>query len=320
MPGAARYGQGRRDGSMGLYLASDAGRGKPVSSYGSGWSLQRAVNRNDSQTGVKLGKSGTNANNLFLPPPSVLPSCPTPSVRPFWGERRGNQSTEQVQGGTTGKEQVEVSGRTQAGSSWGSITGGGKVRGRRRLHRTASGGVGAHRSRRGAEHFGRYLEVAGLMGAPHRCREVPITSQEHKFFGRTPFTWLPWRRAVLVEEWRYTYRGFMDTKSWSSKDGIWGQRQLGKKVRRKTLGNRRRGEVSVFDDGSEKHRRASERIAEGWVPWRQWAAKPSRAAKNQCENPEGTRALRPARASTCGSLELHLGASKAPGPAPSSVF
>lgn len=31
---------------------------------------------------------------------------------------------------------------------------------------------------------------------------------------------------------------------------------MGKKVRRKTWGNKRIGKVSVFDDGSEKHRRA----------------------------------------------------------------
>lgn len=47
-----------------------------------------------------------------------------------------------------------------------------------------------------------------------------------------------------------------------------GEAKMGSEVRdswerRKTLGSRRRGEVSVFDDGSEKHRRASERIAEG---------------------------------------------------------
>lgn len=38
----------------------------------------------------------------------------------------------------------------------------------------------------------------------------------------------------------------------SSKDGIRGRSQLGKKVRRKTLGDSRRGEVSAFGDGSEK--------------------------------------------------------------------
>lgn len=35
------------------------------------------------------------------------------------------------------------------------------------------------------------------------------------------------------------------------------------KVGRKTLGNRRKGEVSMFGDETEKHRRASEMIAEG---------------------------------------------------------
>lgn len=61
--------------------------------------------------------------------------------------------------------------------------GGGKVRERRRLHRAASGRRG-HRGRRGVERFGRYPEVPGLVEAPHRCREVPFTSQKHKFVGR----------------------------------------------------------------------------------------------------------------------------------------
>lgn len=63
---------------MGLYLASDAGRGKPVSSYKSGLSLQLAVNGNDSQPCVKLSKTGTNANTSSdRPPPSShhVPPC-----------------------------------------------------------------------------------------------------------------------------------------------------------------------------------------------------------------------------------------------------
>lgn len=101
--------QGCRAGSAGLYLASDAGRGKPASSNESSLSLQHAVNGNDSQPCVKLGKRGMNANTSSY----YLPSL---SVRRFWEKRRGKQSTEQVRGRPAGKEQVEASGRTRWGA------------------------------------------------------------------------------------------------------------------------------------------------------------------------------------------------------------
>lgn len=101
--------QGCRACSTGLYLASDAGRVKPASSYKSSLGLQHAVNGNDSQPCVKLSKTGMNASTCSYNLTSL-------SVHPFWEDRRGKWLTEQVQGGPTGKEQVEALRRTSQGT------------------------------------------------------------------------------------------------------------------------------------------------------------------------------------------------------------
>ena len=172
MPGAARYGQGRGAGSVGLYLASDAGRGKPVSSYESGLSLQLAEKGEDSQPRVKLGKTGTNGNTSSYCLPLSSHHIPPCRCTLSGKKERENGQQSGSREGHLGRSRWKCWAGPRQGppevQSWG-----GRVWGRKRLRTTASG-RGGHRGSRGAEHFERYLEVPGLVGAPLRCREVPF--------------------------------------------------------------------------------------------------------------------------------------------------
>lgn len=205
MPGAARYGQGCRAGSTGLYLAADAGRGKPVSGYESGLSLQRAVNGNDSQpwvklskTGVKLSKTGTNAKSSSYRFPRSshhVPPCPYA----LFGRRGGEngQQSRSREGGLGWSGWKCLGGPRQGPPELRSWVGG-KLGGE-----GDSTGLqeGAQERERGVERFGRYAEVPGLIGAPHNS-ETQIFWMRIWHVARHGESRASWRSGL-----RYLYGG-----------------------------------------------------------------------------------------------------------------
>lgn len=169
-------------------------------------------------------KPGTNEKPLL-----TTSNASRPAAWPFWEERKEKQSTERSRQGWLGRSRW----RTQAGSSWGSVPSGEKSGWKGHPYRAASG-------RR--KHRSRWMQSISEGTWRNQASQWHLTDAEkfQSLLRNTNLldTHLPhglpgWELCWWRNELRYLYRGFTNAKSWSTIDGMWGQRQLGKKVGRK---------------------------------------------------------------------------------------